>query len=180
MSSEEGYRMVRKTYLCHMCDKTFRQMAPVLELVQVECPECHQTFCEEQAAPQTSSPQISQRSESPVADQPPSPILGASRPREPTDTLHLIRRRRVTTDQAGRSTIVEDILTGGQLIQRSVVLLEQQPAQIPPPTSPATTMPSEPFTLFFNLLPSAGLDLNFRSTVSDDTLLHHIMRLSEL
>lgn len=46
--SSEGYRMVRKTYLCHVCDKTFRQMAPVLDLVEVQCPECHETFCEEQ------------------------------------------------------------------------------------------------------------------------------------
>lgn len=54
--SEEGYRLVRKTYMCHVCVREFKQMAPVLELVEVECPQCKQTFCEEIS---TSSPRQS-------------------------------------------------------------------------------------------------------------------------
>ena len=41
------YRMVRKAYMCHMCEREFKQIAPVNELVEVECPRCHQTFVEE-------------------------------------------------------------------------------------------------------------------------------------
>jgi hypothetical protein len=41
------YRMVRKAYMCHMCEREFKQMAPVNELVEVECPRCHQNFVEE-------------------------------------------------------------------------------------------------------------------------------------
>ena len=41
------YRMVRKAYMCHMCEREFKQIAPVNDLVEVECPRCHQTFVEE-------------------------------------------------------------------------------------------------------------------------------------
>ena len=44
------YRMVNKKYFCHVCQREFKKMSPALELVEVECPQCHQTFCEEFAA----------------------------------------------------------------------------------------------------------------------------------
>ena len=44
---DHQYRMVRKAYMCHMCEREFKQMAPVNELVEVECPRCHQNFVEE-------------------------------------------------------------------------------------------------------------------------------------
>lgn len=43
----QEYRMVRKAYMCHLCEREFKQMAPVNELVEVECPTCHQNFVEE-------------------------------------------------------------------------------------------------------------------------------------
>ena len=48
--SEEGvsgYRLARKSFMCHVCEREFKKMVPVLELVEVECPRCNQTFCEE-------------------------------------------------------------------------------------------------------------------------------------
>ncbi len=44
---DQEYRMVRKSYMCHMCESEFKKMAPVNELVEVECPRCNQTFVEE-------------------------------------------------------------------------------------------------------------------------------------
>ena len=44
---DHEYRMVRKAYMCHMCEREFKQMAPVNELVDVECPRCHESFVEE-------------------------------------------------------------------------------------------------------------------------------------
>lgn len=66
---------------------------------------------------------------------------------------------------------MEDLLTGGHLLQRSIVLLES-------PQQPGQASQADPFSLFFGLLPSG--DLNFRSAVSDELLLQHILRLSEL
>lgn len=64
----------------------------------------------------------------------------------------------MTLDEAGRSTVVEDILTGGRLLQRSVVFLA------PPASQPGGLL----------------LDLLGQSLPSDDRLLQHILRLSEL
>jgi putative FmdB family regulatory protein len=44
---DHEYRMVRKAYMCHMCEREFKQMAPLNELVEVECPRCHENFVEE-------------------------------------------------------------------------------------------------------------------------------------
>ena len=44
---DHEYRMVRKAYMCHMCEREFKQMAPVNELVDVHCPRCHECFVEE-------------------------------------------------------------------------------------------------------------------------------------
>jgi DNA-directed RNA polymerase subunit RPC12/RpoP len=46
-SEDQEYRMVRKGYMCHMCEREFKHMVPVNELVEVECPRCNQTFVEE-------------------------------------------------------------------------------------------------------------------------------------
>lgn len=42
-----SYRLVQKKYFCHVCSKDFKKMSSVNELTEVECPDCHQTFCEE-------------------------------------------------------------------------------------------------------------------------------------
>ena len=44
---DNEYRLVSKKYYCHICKKEFKKMSPAQELVEVECPNCHETFVEE-------------------------------------------------------------------------------------------------------------------------------------
>ena len=74
---EQEYRMVRKTYMCHVCEREFKKMAPVLDLVEVQCPTCNESFCEEvSSSQQSSSPRESQQ-EAPRSS-PPSPPLNSA------------------------------------------------------------------------------------------------------
>ena len=65
--------------MCHICDREFKKMVPVVELVEVECPQCNQTFTEEISTARQSENNISsnntQRSSGPA-----SPVMGASLP----------------------------------------------------------------------------------------------------
>ena len=42
-----GYRLVRKPFMCHVCEREFKKMVPVNEEIEVECPQWNQTFTEE-------------------------------------------------------------------------------------------------------------------------------------
>lgn len=42
-----SYRLVQKKFFCHVCQQDFRKMSPVIDLTEIECPTCNQTFCEE-------------------------------------------------------------------------------------------------------------------------------------
>jgi DNA-directed RNA polymerase subunit RPC12/RpoP len=67
--------MVRKAYTCHVCEREFKQMAPVNDLIEVECPRCHQNFCEElsnENLSQTTSPREA-RTQQPSSNPPSGP-----------------------------------------------------------------------------------------------------------
>lgn len=88
-SEDFSYRMVRKSYHCHICDKDFKKIAPVSDLVEVECPQCNETFCEELPSTPTNlsgtnSPivreQTPQQNENLTRSNPPSPPVQPSQP----------------------------------------------------------------------------------------------------
>lgn len=86
---DESYRLARKKYMCHVCEREFTKMSPVLELVDVECPRCQQNFCEEinsQPNSQVASPRANvqqapaQSSPQPNRSGPASPAMPATQP----------------------------------------------------------------------------------------------------
>ena len=35
-----SYRLVQKKFYCHICSKEFKKMSPVIEMAEVEGPDC--------------------------------------------------------------------------------------------------------------------------------------------
>ncbi len=78
-----GYRLVRKPFMCHVCERDFKKMVPVNEDIEVECPQCNLTFTEELATSARSANQASSSSVSSGSNRnsgPASPVLGATQP----------------------------------------------------------------------------------------------------
>lgn len=74
-----GYRLVRKPFMCHMCEREFKKMVPVNEEIEVECPQCNQTFTEEILQTNSSRSANSQNSNQGNRNSgPASPILGST------------------------------------------------------------------------------------------------------
>ena len=77
-----GYRLVRKPFMCHVCEREFKKMVPVNEEIEVECPQCNQTFTEEIAASKSSRNENQSSSSSASSGSsnsgPTSPVLGAT------------------------------------------------------------------------------------------------------
>lgn len=71
-----GYRLVRKPFMCHVCEREFKKMVPVNEEIEVECPQCNQTFTEEILS--TTSRNENSAASSARNSGPASPVLGAT------------------------------------------------------------------------------------------------------
>ena len=104
--------------------------------------------------------------------------MGGPVPAQPTNN-NIVRSRRVVTDESGNQVTIEEVSSNGSLIQRTETTTTRR-QQRHPPMSSIFVMNSPVMTTFiFSPINSGNLDLNFRSLFNDESILEHIMRLSE-
>eukprot|EP00347_Sterkiella_histriomuscorum_P013642 403363936 len=197
-----SYRLVQKKFFCHVCNKDFKKMSPVIEMSEVECPDCQQTFCEEISNHQqvnlvrasAQGIQAQQRQPltpaSPAQQQQTSVNQAVSRSQNGNEDLinNMMRGifsqpqtliRQVNVPQTRR--VVRSIITdsqGNQAIIEEIYDAPQQPRQqsmIIIDESPIIGQGNlGRVPLLFGLNP---FEMNFRSSVNDNVL-EQILRMS--
>lgn len=106
--------------------------------------------------------------------------LFSERTTQPTNiSNNTVRSRRVVNDVSGGQVTIEEVYSNGSLIQRSATTTHRRPPQMRVAEIEIFVMNSPAMNTFIFPSNHNNLDLNFRSLFNNESILEHIMRLSE-